>query len=209
MRATLAAMGTSKIEIIKRAASMTGFGSLVSLDDNAEVARIAEEHYEAIVNDMLCEHTWPWARRSQALTALEAEPERPWRKMWLRPPGLLALTYVQTECGIRVSSEERDTVAAAAIVTIDCSDVLYALGTYRVAESRFSADFEAALQRRMEAVFRKAISEQTTEGNRDEQVAERKQQRARVRSQRSGTATDARSWDLGEARRRPSWNVRR
>lgn len=204
-------MAFSKIEIIKRAASMTGNGGLVSIDDNEEVARIAEEHYESIVAEMLCSHTWPWARRSAALTALDDTPEAPWRKAWAKPPLLLALSYVADECGRRVDAEERDTEASAAIVTLYCGDgPLFAVGTYRVAEDRWAADFAATVQKRMEAVFRKGIAEQTTEGNRDEQAAELKGQRARVRSQRSSTATDAGEWDLTRARSRgAAWNVSR
>ena len=49
-------MATSKIEIIKRAASFTGFGALVSIEDNEEIARLTGEHYEAIAEEMLTEH---------------------------------------------------------------------------------------------------------------------------------------------------------
>lgn len=203
-------MAFSKIEIIKRAASMTGNGGLVSLDDNEEVARIAEEHYESIVAEMLCSHTWPWARRSEPLTKLDVTPERPWASAWAKPPLLLALSYVCDEYGGRVDCEERDTEASPAIVTMCGVETLYAVGTYRVAEDRWAADFAATVQKRMEAVFRKGIAEQTTEGNRDEQTAELKGQRARVRSQRSSTATDAGEWDLTRARSRgAAWNVSR
>lgn len=201
---------TSKIEIIKRAASESGNGGLVSLDDNEEIARLVEEHYEAIVGEMLTQHTWPWARRVEPMTALPATPEYPWRKMWARPPGMLALQYVSNEYGVRVDHEERDTVASAAIVTICTDNVLYAVGTSRVSEDRFPPDFAMSLQKRMTAVFRKAISEQTTEGNRDDQVAGFKEQRARVRATRSSTATDPSEWDLTLARRRSgAWRIGR
>lgn len=204
-------MATSKIEIIKRAASMTGNGGLVSLDDNEEVARIAEEHYEAIVSEMLCAHTWPWARRSAALMALDDTPERPWSRAWAKPTLLLALSYVCDEGGFRVDAEERDTESSAAIVTMGCGDTkLFAVGTYRVAEDRWSADFAAAVQKRMEAVFRKGIAEQQTEGNRDDQAAEMKTQRARTRTMRSSTSPDASEWDLTRARSRSTaWFVGR
>ncbi|HEV7352591.1 MAG TPA: hypothetical protein VGN74_05620 [Brevundimonas sp.] len=203
-------MATSKIEIIKRAASITGNGALVSIDDNEEVARLTDEHYEAIVEEMLCEHTWPWARRAVAMTAIEFTPERPWRKAWGKPVGLLALTYVQDANGLRVDHEERDTDTMAAVLTMVEDDVVYALGTYRVDEDRWSADFAMAVQKRMEAVFRKAIAEQTTEGNRDEQAGMAKAQKARVRSQRSSTSPDASEWDLTRARMRSrSWDIGR
>lgn len=203
-------MASSKIEIIKRAASITGNGGLVSIDDNEEIARLTDEHYEGIVEEMLCEHTWPWARRSTAMTALEYAPEKPWRKAWGKPVGLLALSYVVDANGLRVDQEERDTEAAAAILTIREDDVLYAVGTYRVPEDRWSADFAMAVQKRMEAVFRKGIAEQQTEGNRDEQVANLKAQKARVRSQRSSTATDPTEWNLLRARSRSAaWNIER
>ncbi|MFN4287565.1 MAG: hypothetical protein ACK4E3_03610 [Brevundimonas sp.] len=200
-------MATSKIEIIKRAASITGNGSLVSVDDNAEVARLVDEHYEAIVSDALVIGGYPWARRSFLLSRLDIDPEPPWRVVWQRPTALMMLHYVVGENGVQTECEERDFEQAAAILTIQDCPKLWAVGTTRVSEGRWPADFATVIQKRMEAVFRKGISEQTTEGNRDEAVADDREIRALVRSQRSGTARDAREWDLTK-RRRPSGILR-
>lgn len=203
-------MATSKIEIIKRAASATGNGSLVSIEDNAEIARLTEEHYESIAAEMMTEHGWKFARRVEPMQLTTVVPESPWGEVWRKPPNLLSLQYVQTAYGSRVDYEERDTPQGAAIVVAGSGGViLYAVGAYRVAEDRWPADFAMAVQHRMEAIFLSAISEQREQAERRESLASAKQQKARVRDQRASTATDASEWDLAAARnRRGTWDGR-
>ncbi|WP_433942380.1 hypothetical protein [Brevundimonas diminuta] len=204
-------MATSKIEIIKRAASFTGFGALVSIEDNEEIARLTGEHYDAIAEEMLTEHGWKFARRAEPMQLTTYAPERPWRQAWRKPPDLLSLQYVQTKDGVRVDQEERDTDQGACCVVMGCyePDALWALGVYRVAEDRWPADFAMAVQHRMESVFKAGISEQWTEASERERLASLKQQKSRVRDQRASTPTDALEWDLAAARsRRHAWDVR-
>ena len=80
---SLTIMATSKIEIIKRAASFTGFGALVSIEDNEEIARLTGEHYEAIAEEMLTEHGWKFARRVEPMQLTTHEPEKPWSQACL------------------------------------------------------------------------------------------------------------------------------
>lgn len=209
MRANLATMATSKTEIIKRAASQSGNGSLVSIDDNAEVSRLADEHYDAIVEEALTQHGWKFARKAEACSLTEIEPEKPWLQVWRKPALLLSLQYVCSDGGIRVDVEERDTPQGAAVVIMDDLETLYAVGTYRVAEDRWPADFAMGVQHRMEAVFLAGIAEQRSEADARDKLAELKFQRARVRDGRSSTASDAGEWSLAAARnRRGAWSTR-
>ena len=202
-------MATSKIEIIKRAASITGNGGLVSIDDDAEVARLTDEHYEAIVEEFLTQHGWKFARRAEACQLTTIVPERPWGQVWRKPSLLLSLQYVQTEYGYRVDVEERDTPQGKGLATMSAGTALWAVGTYRVAEDRFPADFAMAVQHQMEAVFLAGITEQREQADRRESMAQTKLQRARVRDQRASTPTDPSEWDLAAARNRGgAWNAR-
>lgn len=202
-------MGTSKIEIVKRAASWAGFGSLVSIEDNAEIARLTGEHYEAIAEEMLTEHGWKFARRVEPMQLSPETPEKPWVQAWRKPPRLLSLDYVQDANGVRVDQEERDTDQGACCVVLCTQDSLYAVGVYRVAEDRWPADFAMTVQHRMEAVFLAAVNEQRSEADAREQLAGGKQQRARVRDKRASTPSDASEWDLTAARnRRGAWSNR-
>jgi len=202
-------MATSKIEIIKRAASQTGHGSLVTIDDNAEIARLTSEHYEAIVEEYLTQHGWKFARRAEPCQLTTAAVESPWGQAWRKPVGLLSLQYVATPEGVRIDCEERDTAQGSVIVVAGCVENLNAVGTYRVAEDRWPADFAMAVQHRMEGIFHSAVSEQRTEADGREKLAEMKLQRARVRDQRASTASDPSEWDMVTARNRSgAWNNR-
>lgn len=202
-------MATSKIEIIKRAASATGNGSLVTIDDNAEIARLTDEHYESIVEEYLTQHGWKFARRAEACQLTPITPESPWVQAWRKPVGLLSLQYGATPTGGRVDCEQRDTAQGSAIMVGCKLEALNAVGTYRVAEDRWPADFAMSVQHRMEAVFLSAVSEQRSEAEAREKLAEMKLQRARVRDQRASTASDPTEWDMVTARNRAgAWNGR-
>lgn len=202
-------MATTKIGIIQRAASQTGNGSLITIEDNAEVARLVDEHYEAIVEEHLTQHGWKFARKVEACQLTELTPERPWMQVWRKPSGLLSLQYVQTDQGLRLDVEERTTSEGKSLVIMTEVETLYAVGTYRVGESLFPADFAMPIQHKMEAIFLSAIGEQRTEAEARERLAEQKLQRARVRDQRASTATDPTEWDLTVGRNRSgAWDNR-
>lgn len=202
-------MATSKIEIIKRAASYSGFGAITSIEDDADVSRLTGEHYEAIAEEMLTEHGWKFARRVEPMQLTELTPEKPWAQAWRKPPNLLSLAYVQDENGRRIDQEERDTNQGACCVVLCNFTTLYAVGVYRVAEDRWPADFAMAVQHRMEAVFLASVAEQRTAAREREALSGAKQQKSRVRDQRASTATDPTEYDLAAARRRTAaWSNR-
>lgn len=202
-------MATSKIDIIKRAASQTGNGALVSIEDNAEIARLTDEHYEAVVEEALTQHAWKFARKAVACQLTPLVPEKPWVQVWRKPMGLLSLQYAATDEGVRVDTEERETDQGRSIVTLEEFTSLMAVGTFRVDESSFPGDFAMGIQHRMESVFLAAVSEQRSEADARDKLAEMKFQRARVRDQRASTSTDATIWDLTVARRRSAaWDHR-
>lgn len=199
----------SKIEIIKRAASRTGNGALVSIDDNAEIARLTEEHYEAIVEDALTVHGLNFARRAEPMQQTSLVVEKPWVQAWRKPAGILSLAYVCDENGQRVEHEERDTDQGACCVVLTSQTALFAVGVWRVSESRWPADFAMGIQHHMEAVFYGGIAEQHDLAEKRELMAERKLQKSRVRDKRASTSTDASEWDLLTARsRRAVWDNR-
>lgn len=205
----------SKIEIVGRASFNTGNGALVSLDDisDGDLALAIDLNYEGLVTSMLTQHAWKFARRTAVLDRLEITPEAPWTGVYNAPTGMLSLHYVQiTDTGQRVDHEERDlaTGRAIAVLTGSVSDNLTAVFTYRTSEAVFPADFAKALQYRLEAVFLSGLAEQRQEAERREKLAEAIEQKARVRDQRSSTATDPNEWDLAAARRSSTrWLYRR
>lgn len=199
----------SKIEIVQRAASATGNGFVTSLDDASEISQLVDVHYEGIVEAMLTQHAWKFARRASALSMLSDVPEKPWASLWQAPVGMLALQYVvDTDCVDRVEHEERDIASGRAIAVLDTHTNLTAVYTYRVAEDRWPGDFALAVQYRMEAVFLSALAEQREQAGQREKAALAYEQKARVRDQRSSTATNADEWDLTAARRR-KWRYAR
>ena len=140
----------------------------------------------------------------------ELTPESPWEQIWRKPTGLLSLQYVQDDDGQRIEHEERSTTQGrCCAVLYDQTAPIYAVGTYRVDESEWPADFAMAIQHRMEAVFYGGVAEQHDLAKERERLAEMTLQRARVRDQRASTATDAGEWDLASARgRRGAWDSR-
>lgn len=206
---SLTTMATSKIEIIKRAASFTGFGALVSIEDNEEIARLTGEHYEAIVQEVMTEHGWKFARRAEPMQLTPLVPIAPWSQFWRKPPGLLSLQFVQTANGQRVDQEEQDTAQGACCAVMGAFGALYAVGVFRVPEDRWPADFAMVIQHRMESVFKAGIAEQWGEASERERMSGLKQQKSRVRDQRASTAGDASEWDLTASRsRRTAWDNR-
>jgi len=200
---------TSRIEIVKRAASATGT-LISSLDDNADIADLVNQHYEAVAADALTKHGWRFARQAFPMTALETTPELPWAQAWQMPVLMLALQYVCDENGRRVPHEARVTDNGASVVVMDEFDSLTAVGTARVSESVWPADFARAVQYYMEAVFLRGISFQTTAADRREADAEGLLKQAKTRDKNSSTPTDPTEWDLTMARRRDrAWSVTR
>jgi hypothetical protein len=200
---------TSKLDIIARAASRTGNRVITSLDDGSEIAQLTSQHYEGIVEEYLTQHGWKFAREVNAMQLTALEPEEPWAQVWRKPTGLLSLHYAQDDCGRRVEAEERSTSQGACVVVLREYETLYAVGTYRVDESEWPADFAAAVQHRMEGVFYGGVAEQHEQARDAERTAEGKLQRARVRDQRASTPTDAGPWDLAAARTRSgAWRHR-
>lgn len=198
----------TKLGIIARAASRTGNGVITSLDDGSEIATLTAEHYEGIVEEYLTQHGWNFARKVEAMSLTSDTPEKPWVQLWRKPSGLLSLAYVQDENGQRVDQQERSTDQGACCATGEHEE-LYAVGTFRVDESEWPADFAASIQERMEGVFYGGVAEQHDLAEKADRKAELKLQRARVRDQRASTATDAGEWDLAAARnRRGAWDNR-
>lgn len=203
-------MGTTKTDICIRAAGWAGFGALTSLDDNAQVALLVEQHYDAIAAEMLTEHGWKFARKSGAMQLTTVVPEKPWAQAWRKPVGLLSLQYVQTAEGVRIDQEERDTDQGACCVVLSEFDTpLVAVGVFRVDEAVWPADFAMAVQHRIEAVFLAAVAEQRTEADARDKLSAGKQQRSRTRDQRASTATDPSQNCLAAARgRSAAWSPR-
>jgi hypothetical protein len=204
-------MASTKLGIIARSATRTGNKAIASLDDGSQVSALAAEHYDGVVEEFLTQHAWRFARKVEAMSLTALTPEKPWKQIWRKPPGLLSMQYVQDDKGQRVDQEERSTTQGPCCVVLDvyASGTLYAVGTYRVDESEWPADFAMAVQHRMEAVFYGGIAEQHDLANNRERLSEMTLQRARVRDQRASTATDASEWDLAAARnRRGAWNMR-
>lgn len=201
---------TSKIEIVRRAASRTGNGFITSLDSNDDVAQIVEDHYEDIVETLLTQHAWKFARRASAIAKLSDTVEKPWDSLWNAPTGMLALQYVVDACANVVDHEERDSPSGRAIAILQPNPTLTAVYTYRVAEDRFPADFARAVQQHLEAAMLAGIGEQRDQADRREKMAMMTEQKARVRDQRSSSATEADESDLTIARdRRTRWPYRR
>jgi hypothetical protein len=205
----------SKIEIVGAASFNTGNGALVSLDDisDGDLALAIDLNYENRVKAMLTQHAWKFARRTAVLDRLEVTPEAPWTGLYNGPTGMLSLHYVQiTTTGQRIDHEERDlpTGRAIAVIGDSPSDSLTAVFTYRTSEAVFPPDFALVLQTYMEAIFLSGLAEQRQEARAREKQAEFMEQKARVRDQRSSTATDPNEWDLAAARRSGSrWLYRR
>ena len=200
----------TKLGIIASAASRTGNGEITTLDDGSEIAGLTVQHYEGIVEECLTQHAWKFARRVNAMQLTELTPEKPWDQLWRKPVGLMSLQYVQDVNGQRVDQEERSTAQGACCAVIgEYEEALSAVGTYRVDESEWPADFAMGIQHRMEAIFYGGIAEQHDLAKDRERLAELKLQKARVRDQRASTAPDASEWDLAASRnRRGAWDNR-
>ena len=195
-------MASSKIGIVKKAASQ-GLGVIVqSLDDNSDVARLTEDHYEDIVEAALTQHGWTFASKHAALTLLADDPTPPWSGLWGAPTDMLALRWVQTgDSARRLDWQEAYTASTKAIAILQDVSEATAYFTFRAPEARWPQDFAKAIQLRMEAVFLRSL-EQYTEADNREGRAEFLERRAMRRDKASSTLPDPDEWNLTAARAR-------
>lgn len=183
------ALTTAKIEIISRASSQTGNGALSSIDEAGEVARISRENYEAIAEAALTKHEWRFARRSVALVQLAGLPEKPWARLWAKPAALLSLDYICDGRGVRLLAEERDTPSGPAFALLEEAASAFAVGSWRVSEDRWPADFAEYVQVRMEAAFHR-VNERHDEAEKREAFADALFSRVRNRDVLSSLMAD-------------------
>lgn len=193
-----------KLAIINRAASATGNERLASLDDTGEVALVLNEHYEAIVADLLTQPGWKFAKRTAALTRLTDVAVAPWAAIFALPPDLLALSLVQSAQGLRLDHEQCSAASGPAVAVLEDWSTLQVIARYvaRVPEAEWPGDFTMAVQLRMEAIMLSAIAEQRTAAGAREGAANSREQRARVRDANSSTPGDPAEWDLTRSRDR-------
>ena len=195
-------MASSKIGIVKKAASQ-GFGVVIeSLDDNSQIARLVESHYEDLVETALTQHGWTFASKHAPLTLLADDPTPPWSGLWAAPTDMLALRWVQSgDCAERLDWQEAYTASTKAIAILQDVTEATAYFTFRVPESRWPRDFDKSIQYRMEAVFLRSL-EQFTEADNREAKADFFERRAMRRDKTSSTLPDPDEWSLTAARAR-------
>jgi len=155
-------MAQSKFDICTRALQRIGANSIDSFDDGITESDIAGQEYSPLVENLLTNHRWKFARKRVALNHLIEEPVIGWTDYWQLPSDLLDLHGVFISSNVPIVYErDQDKIAC----DYDENHTLYAVYTASFAESFWPAYFVEVVTEALEAVFWRAIVRNPDQAN--------------------------------------------
>lgn len=175
-------MASSAVDICNSALVKVGAARIISLSDDSEGARLCNEQYEKIRDEMLRGHPWNFATARVELAAVAEEPEFEYDFKFLLPADCLRVlgTDLDTSSDFKIEGRyilsyedtikikyikkvtnvgEMDTTFAEALALNIAQDICYTLSG--------SAALAELLYRKYEAKLREARSYDAQEGSAD------------------------------------------
>lgn len=150
------------IEVIQAALHRIGEEELVSLDEDASAARVANSNYEGIVRAMFARHAWTFAKRTLPLTYSAAVELGPWSHAFVWPAEVMNIrSVVHSAVGADVSGGVRLRAGDYAIESgrlLTRSDTpLQIVATVRALEADWPGDFSEVVVTRLQGLFLEAL----------------------------------------------------
>lgn len=129
-----------------------------SLDDDTDEMSAAKVLYDGVVEEILGQHAWDFARIYRALgAALTETPPDPWVAAYTIPGEFLVLRQVEDAQGNRISYQR---VNENKIYTEFEDDELYGIGLLNASEDQWPGAFVAAVKERLTAYLREAFDQE-------------------------------------------------
>lgn len=144
------------IEVIQAALHRIGEEELVSLDEDASAARVANSNYEGIVRALFARHAWTFAKRTLDLTYDEEVELGQWSHAFVWPSEVMNIRSIHCADGGRQLRAgeyaiEGDRVLARA------DTPLQVVATTRALEADWPGDFSEAVVVRLQGLFLEAL----------------------------------------------------
>ena len=191
------------IEVIQAALHRIGEEELVSLDEDASAARVANSNYEGIVRALFARHAWTFAKQTLPLT-YQAEVELgQWSHAFVWPVEVMNIRSVHyAESGARLRAGEYAIESGRLLTRSDTP--LQVVATVRALESDWPGDFSEAVVVRLQGLFLEALCDKPQDGRIAKKDAEMLIRDAIVRDKRQEPGASVEFAPLAEA-----WRGRR
>jgi len=151
------AMAT-KFDIIRFCLARVGSEIPQSLDDDTDEMNASKILYDAVVEEILGQHAWDFARSYVALgAALTETPPDPWVAAYTIPGQFLVLRHVQDAYGTPINYQRVD---GGKIYTEFEDDELCGIGLLNASEDAWPGAFVAAVKERLTAYMREAFDQE-------------------------------------------------
>lgn len=155
-------MAVTKFDLCTRALQRVGASSIDSFDDETTESNVAGREYPLLVETLLSEYRWNFAKKRAALDHLEEVPSVGWSDYWQMPADLLVLRGVFLSGGAPIVYDiDQDKIAC----DYDENHTLYAVYTASFEESYWPAYFVELVTESLEVVFWNAIARNPGQAN--------------------------------------------
>jgi len=199
-------MSAAAVAIVNAAISRTGGNTITGTDftDGSVEANLALANYEQIVVTELESDPWRFARKTDVCTL---EPDAPidtsWDFAWTLPVDVLTLRTLFRN-GQVIDYE----INESGEVLTHFDDDVYAVYTYRAAESLWPSDFTEGVTRLLEALYLR-LDDRFSEADMREESARQILKRAANTHAKEEAPSDPRTFPLVAVRRTGYGNCRR
>lgn len=144
------------IEVIQAALHRIGEEELVSLDEDASAARVANSNYEGIVRAMFARHAWTFAKQTLDLTYSGEVDLGQWSHAFVWPAAVMNIRSVHFAEGGRQLRAGEYAIESGRILTRSDTP-LKVVAIVRAIEADWPGDFAEAVVVRLQGLFLEAL----------------------------------------------------
>lgn len=167
-----------KLSLINQALTRTGNNPLSQLQAGTPEGIIALTNYDSIVKETLEEYPFKFALRSTTLSLLGTQAGGPLKYRWQLPPDFIVVRRVEykatatSDAAIVGDYEIEGDENGGQVLRVAYDARITLLYTRYVSEGAWPQSFQSVIRTRLEAVFRRGINEEVSEGDNDDRRAE-------------------------------------
>lgn len=195
------------IEVIQAALHRIGEEELVSLDEDASAARVANSNYEGIVRAFFARHAWTFAKQTLPLTYQGPVDLGAWRHAYVWPVSVMNIrTVLHAEGGRSLRAGDYAIESGRLLTRRD--GALKIVATVRALEADWPGDFAEAVVVRLQGLFLEALCDKPQDARIARKDAELLIRDAILRDKRQEPGVTTQSVPLAEAWRRLGRGVR-
>lgn len=144
------------IEVIQAALHRIGEEELVSLDEDASAARVANSNYEGIVRAMFARHAWTFAKQTLDLTYSAEVDLGQWSHAFVWPAAVMNIRSVHYAEGGRQLRAGEYAIESGRVLTRSDTP-LKIVAVVRADEADWPGDFAEAVVVRLQGLFLEAL----------------------------------------------------